>query len=230
MKRFWTAAHAVAVDGGWAVMLDGKQLRSPAGTAMVVPSRLLAEAISAEWNATECALEVDFRLLKLTHIAHVSLDRMGPEQVAALAAYGETDLLCYRADGPHALQAAQSAAWDPILDWAQLRYNTRFSVTEGVIHTPQPPETVARLAAEFRARSRWEQAALHPVITITGSLVIALALHEGALTIDAAWEAGLLDELWQAARWGEDELAAQSRSERQAAVQAGARFIELLRD
>lgn len=227
MRRFWKAAAAVAAGDGWGVALDGKAVRTPAGMALVVPTRSLAEAIAVEWDAVDA--EVKPAAMRLTGLANVAIDRAGAMLADQIAAYGETDLLCYRAEGPASLMARQRERWEPLIGWAEARYGVRFLVTTGIVHAPQPEATRARLAAEVGARSAWEQAGLHPVVTVTGSLVLGLAVLEGAISAGEAWEAGALDEIWQAEQWGEDSLAAAARADRRAAVDAGARLLALLR-
>lgn len=226
MKRFYKAA-AVAPDG--AILLDGKPVRTPSGAALALPNPLLAEAVADEWSAQE--EKIDPRAMPLTGLANAAIDRVAPAGAAfaaGLAAYGENDLICYRAEGPEALAARQAAHWDPILGWAQQRYDAVFELAQGVIHMPQPPETVARLQAAVAARGPFELAGLSPLVTVSGSLLIALALAEGAIGLEPAWTAATLDETWQAEQWGEDQDAAAALAARCRDFEAGARFLSLL--
>lgn len=227
MKRFWREACAEPAEGGgWGVALDGRPLRTPARARLAVPSEALARAIAGEWLAVEG--EVRPAAMPLTGLANAAIHRAGPELADQIAAFGESDLLCYRADGPAELVARQAAAWDPPLAWARARFDIGFVLATGVMHAPQPVATVERLRAAVAALDRFRLAGLHPVVTVSGSLVLGLALHEGAIEAEAAWQAGALDELWQAERWGEDPLAAQARAGRRASLMAGARFLALL--
>jgi len=169
--------------------------------------------------------------MPLTGLANAAIDRVAPDPAAfaaTLAAYGETDLLCYRADGPNELVARQAQCWDPLIDWAQQRYDVEFEIVHGVMHRPQPPETVARLGDAVRAYDPFQLAALQPLVTITGSLILALALAEGEIDGRAAFDAAHLDEMWQIEQWGEDELAVRAREVRSADFRAAARFLGLL--
>lgn len=225
MKRFW---QAVAVEGG-EVRLDGRPVRTPGRAPLVIPCPPLAEAIADEWRAVEG--EIDPRAMPLTGLANAAIDRIAPDPAAfgaGLARYGESDLLCYRADGPAELVARQRQAWDPLLDWARGRYDVHFEVTAGIMHRAQPPATIARLAEAVAVRTPFELAGLSPVVTVTGSLVAALALLEGAADADIVWRAARIDEDWQAEHWGEDEIAARARDAHRADFDAGARFLALL--
>lgn len=226
MKRFWTEAAAPERE----VLLDGKPVRTPKRNPLVLPTHALAEAVAAEWNAVGETL--DPRAMPLTGLANAAIDIVAPDPAAfaeGLAAYGETDLLAYRADSPAGLVARQKEVWDPLLDWARRRYDVHVELVAGVMHRPQPDATVARLGEAIAARAPFELAGLSPIVTMGGSLIVALALAEGEIDAERAWAAAQLDELWQAEQWGEDELALKARTARRAEWDAAAHFLDLLR-
>jgi chaperone required for assembly of F1-ATPase len=226
MKRFWKEV-AVGEDG--VVALDGRPVRTPGRVPLAVPAPALAQAVADEWRAV--GETVDPRAMPLTGLSNAVIDRVAPDPrafAAGLARYGESDLLCYRADAPAELVARQAAAWDPMLDWARTRYDVHFELATGVMHRAQPAATVVRLADAVAALDAWRLAALSPVVTITGSLVLAVALIEGAADADAVWTAATVDEAWQAERWGEDALASQALAARRAEFDAAVRFLSLL--
>jgi chaperone required for assembly of F1-ATPase len=229
MRRFYKNVAFAAEPGGRGVRLDGKPVRTPARNSLILPSPALADAVGQEWDSQGDT--IDPRSMPLTGLANAAIDRVTPDRAGfakGLAAYGETDLLCYRAAEPPDLVARQQATWDPLLQWARLRYDIAFEIIVGIIHRPQPPATVARLAEAIGARTSFELAALSPLITISGSLVTSLALAEGAIGADAAFDATHLDELWQAEHWGEDWMATDARAARRADFNAAARFLSLL--
>lgn len=228
MKRFWKEARVVE-DDGFSIALDGRRVKTPARAELAVPSRALAEAIAAEW--AEAGETVDPRAMPLTGLANAAIDRVGadPEAFAAgLAKYGETDLLCYRAESPAALAEREDAAWGPLLAWARRRYDIDFEVTAGIVHAPQPPATVARLAHAVSSLDRFRLAGLAPLVTIGGSLVAGLAVLEGAISPDKTWAAVSLDEQWQLEQWGADAEAEAALANRRRDFLAAARFLELL--
>jgi len=226
MKRFYELAE---VGPGNVILLDGRPVKTPSRQDLAPPSDALAAAIADEWNGQ--VEKVDPRAMPLTGLANAAIDRIAPDPAAfaaGLAVYGESDLLCYRAEGPAPLVARQAEAWDPILAWAGTRYDVAFEVTAGIVHKAQPPATVERLAAATAARCPFALAGLSPLVTISGSLLIALALAEGAIAPGAAWAAAALDEQWQAEQWGEDEEAAAALANRRRDFEAAARFLALL--
>lgn len=226
MKRFWTEAKA---EGG-GVLLDGKPMRTPKRNALALPTPALAEAIAAEWNGV--SEELDPRTLPLTGLANAAIDIVTPDRLCfaeALAKYGESDLLAYRADSPAGLVARQAAEWDPLLDWVRARYDVHVDLVTGIMHRPQPLTTIARLRDATTALDAFRLAALSPLVTIGGSLIAGLAIVERGFDPDRAWDAVNLDELWHEEQWGTDELSAQARTVRRAEWDAAVRFLDLLR-
>lgn len=226
MKRFWKDVTITAERG---IALDGRPVRTPGRLALVLPTEALANAVAGEWRAVEG--EIDPRSMPLTGLANTAIERVAPAPAtfaASLAAWGESDMLCYRAETPEPLVERQAAAWDPLLDWARTRYDVHFVVTTGIMHQPQPPATLARLGEAVAARSPFELAPLAPIVTITGTLVGALALIEGAVDSATLWTAAHIDEDWQAELWGRDPLALAAYEERQRDFDAAVRFLGLL--
>lgn len=231
MKRFYREVETVPVDGGCGVTLDGRPLRTPARAAFVLPNRALAEAIAAEWR--EQGEEVRPTAMPLMRLATTSIDRVAAHRegvIDEIAGYAETDLVCYRAEQPAALVARQQAAWQPLLDWATLRYDAPLIVTTGVVPQPQPRASVAALRAAIAGLDVMPLAALHAATTACGSLIIALALMEGRVDAAEAWEVSQLDETFQIETWGEDAEAAARRAALRQDIEATARFMALLRE
>lgn len=229
MKRFYTLATTLPVDGGASVALDGRIIRTPAKAAMVLPTLAFAEAVAAEWAAQGDVIKP--ATMPMTGFAYAAIDRVAPDVAsfaASLAAFAETDLLCYRADGPALLAARQAAVWNPLLAWARTRYDVGFSITSSIIHAAQPKETLTRIRTTYTALDEFRLAALHPVVTICGSAIIGLAVAEYHLNAATAFDAGQLDELWQAEQWGADPLAAASLAGRRTALDSAVRLLGLL--
>jgi chaperone required for assembly of F1-ATPase len=229
MKRFYGRAAASPEDDGVAVLLDGRPVRTPGRNLLRVPTEELAEAIADEWNAQ--GETVDPGSMPLTGLANAAIDRVAPDPAGfarTLAEYGESDLLCYRAEGPEALVVRQQASWDPLIAWAKSRLGVDFEIATGVMHRTQPEATVAQLGRAVAARGLFQLAGLAPLVTISGSLIVALALAEGAIGLETAWNAALLDEAWQAEQWGADPLAAASLENRRREFEAAYRFLTLL--
>lgn len=225
MKRFWTKVDV----GNRQVLLDGKPVRTPARAALTLPSEALADAVADEWRAV--GEELDPRAMPLTGLANAAIDRVAADPAsfaAGLAKYAESDLLCYRAEEPDDLVERQMREWDPLLAWARTRYDVAFAVTSGIVHVPQPPATVARLGQAVASLDPFTLAGLQPLVTIGGSLIVALAVLDGATSGDEGFAATHLDELWQAEQWGEDPWGLDAREARRRDWDAGVRLLALL--
>ena len=229
MKRFWTTAQAINVEGGFGVALDGRRVKTPGRADVQVPTRALAEAIAAEWN--ESGQTVDPRVMPLTGLANAAIDRVAPDRqefADGVARYADSDLTCYRAEGPQPLVRRQSESWDELLAWARRRYDVDFTCVSGVMHVPQPAETVRQLRHAVAMLDPFRLAGLSPLVTIGGSLIAGLAVLEEMMPAEAAWEAVSLDERWQLEQWGDDPEARAALDARRRDFLAAARFLELL--
>ncbi|MEI9928382.1 MAG: ATP12 family protein [Sphingomonas sp.] len=200
MRRFWKDVTVAREDSGFALRLDARPVRTPGRIALLLPAPALAEAVAREWR--DAPDTVDPRAMPLTGLANAAIDRIAPDRAAfaaGLAAYGESDLLCYRAEGPAPRSSrARRRTGTPLLDWARGRYDVHFEVQAGVMHRPQPPATVARLGEAVAALDAFRLAGLSPLVTVSGSLIVALALIEGAADRETGWRAARVDEEWQA--------------------------------
>jgi chaperone required for assembly of F1-ATPase len=211
MRRFWTEARAVESTSGFHILLDQRPLRLPEGTPLVITSAALAEAIAEEWQkAGQDGAEFSFAQLPFTRLAGTAQLRIAPDPaptIAALAKYGESDLLCYRAEAPAALVERQAAQWQPWLDWAAIHLDAQLRVTTGVVPIVQPQQSVAALRFALTQYSAEMLAALGVAVPALGSLVLGLAMAAGALDAAQATALSQLDELFQAEFWGEDAEA-----------------------
>ncbi len=226
-KRFWTHTTAQPCEGGFTVLLDARTVKTPGKTLLVMPTMAMAEAVAAEWQAQ--GDRIDPRTMPCTRAANSAIDKVTPqfaEVVALLAAYGGSDLLCYRAAEP-ALRNRQDMAWDPLLDWAAVSLHAPLVVTTGVIPVDQPQSSLERLDARLTAMTPFQIVAAHDLIAISGSLVLALALMDKFIAPNAAWTTTRIDEKWQAEQWGVDEQAALAEAHRCTAFHQAERFFRL---
>jgi chaperone required for assembly of F1-ATPase len=216
MKRFWDHASTDLEDGAYRILLDGKPMRLPGGGVLRIDGTALAQAIAAEWQAAGGAKggSMSFADVPLTRLAGTAQERIAADPaptVTALAAYAETDLLCYRASEPEVLVKRQARLWQPWLDWAAETYGARLVVSDGVMPVAQNPQALARLKAVVASQPVSVLAALGIVVPALGSLVLGLAMAAFRLEAAAAHELACLDERFQAELWGEDAQAASRR-------------------
>ncbi len=229
--RFYRAVAVVPAGDEYGVALDGRPVRTPAGTILAVPTEALALALADEWEAQEGDIRPD--TMPLTRLAGTAADRIGPARedvVAQARAYAATDLLCYRVASPADLAARQEGEWQPLLDWAAEVYGARLAVTTGITPVAQPQAAVDALAAAVAALDDLELAAVATAVAACGSLVVALALAAGRIDADRAFAVSQLDETHQMERWGEDAEAMERRHNLRADIDAVARFLALARE
>jgi chaperone required for assembly of F1-ATPase len=229
-RRFYKSATATPVEGGWGILLDGKTLRSPAKRPFILPTEALAAAIAEEWQAQ--GEKVDPRSMPLMQFAATAIDRLADDRnalIEEIAGYGRSDLVCYRAEEPPALVRRQEELWQPLIAWAAERYDIALNVTAGIVAVEQPAHTLATFRRVLDACDLFALTALAGATGSAGSLAIALALAEGRLSAEEAADAALLDELFQAERWGSDPEAERRRAGIRADLEAAKRFHTLSR-
>jgi chaperone required for assembly of F1-ATPase len=228
-RRFYTAAGVQETPGGFEVALDDRPIRTPARHPLEFPTRALAEAAAAEWNAQGEYIEpVQMPLMRLANTIIDGVATATEAVAAEVAKYLGSDLLFYRATGPERLVARQHELWDPVLAWACDALGARFLSGTGVIPLMQPEQALAAARAAI-PHEPWPLGAVHAVTTLTGSALLALALARGAISREAAWTAANVDEDWNIEQWGADALALERRALRAAEMEAAARVLKGVR-
>jgi chaperone required for assembly of F1-ATPase len=229
-RRFYKTATSTPVEGGWGILLDGKALRSPAKRPFVLPTKALAKAIAEEWQAQ--GEKVEPGTMPLMQFAATAIDRLADDRAALvdeIAGYARSDLICYRAEEPPSLVRRQEEMWQPLVAWAAERYDVALNVTTGIVAVEQPAHALATFRRVLEACDLFALTALAGATGSAGSLVIALALAEGRLSPDEAADAALLDELFQAEKWGSDPEAERRRAAIRTDLHAAKRFHTLSR-
>ena len=224
-KRFWTVVEVCAVEGGYTITLDGRAIRTPAKATLVVPTRALADLLAEEWRAQGETLSPEH--MPATRAANAAIDKVRGQKDAVtelLADYGDSDMVCYRAESPDELVVREAQAWDPLLDWVAHRYGLRPIACCGVVHVSQPKSLLDKLRADVARLSSFELTAFHDLVAMSGSLIIALAVLDRYASPEELWQVSLIDEDWQIAQWGEDEEARALTAGRRAAFLNAARF------
>lgn len=229
MKRFYKQVTIGESGSAFQVLLDGRSLKAPSGAPLNLPTRALAEAVAQEWNAA--SEEIDLHSMLLTRLAFAAVDGVAKNRAHVeeqVIGFARSDLLSYRAEYPEELIVRQAATWDPYLDWAAERYGARLVTASGIIHTPQPDAAIAAFERAVRSRGDFALAALHAATTLTGSLVLGLALIDAHQNADAIFAAATVDETFQAEKWGTDAEAQARRNTHAAELAAAERFVRLL--
>jgi chaperone required for assembly of F1-ATPase len=204
-------------------------LRTPAKAWFVTPTRALAEASAAEWNAQGDSIAPE--TMPLTRLINVALDRTPharAEMAAQVARFGETDLLCHRAEKPGSLFDRQAQLWDPLLAWADTHLEASLIAAPGIFAHGQPKGALAALAARAAALDDFRLTGLAHAAGLAGSAIIAFALAEGRVDAANAFEAAALDYVFQLETWGEDKEARERLDNQLAEYLALERFFRAL--
>jgi chaperone required for assembly of F1-ATPase len=228
-RRFYKEATVGPHEAGFAVMLDGRVAKTPAGEPLAVASERIADALAAEWGAQ--GERLDPAAMPLTRIVNSALDGVAREMDAVRAdivRHAGGDLVCYRAAGPEGLVARQEAAWAPLLAFVRDAYGARFVLAEGVMHVGQNPEAIAAIERALQGYDALSLAAIHTMTALTGSAVIAIAVAARRISAEEAWTAAHVDEDWQMSQWGEDEQALLRRAARRREFDAAASILGIV--
>lgn len=228
-KRFYEKVEVIADENGFNIRLDGRAVKTPARHILCVPNEGLARLIEQEFNLQDDV--IDPIKMPITRLANTVIDGIahdGEPIIEDLLRFCLSDLLFYRADFPRELVERQEKLWDPVLDWAEARLDTRFTLGEGVMYIPQPKNATLAIRNYLRDFSDkpFALAALHMLATLSGSALIAFAVNDGHLNVKTAWKIAHLDEDWTNEQWGNDEEAMQRRASREIEFYAAAAVLK----
>ncbi len=227
-KRFY---KSVSVTDKLEIALDGRIVKTPLKVPLVLPSRALADAVAAEWNAqTEF---IHLGSMPLTKLANTAIDRATTERAnitAEILEFAGSDMVCYRADKPESLVALQVMHWDPVVIWAHDTFNAKITTVDSINHVAQSFEALGAIRSHVDGLCGFTFAAVHNLTTLSGSALIALMLAAGGILSDDAWKAANVDEDWQVATWGKDDEAEVRRAGRLREFSACVNFINLAKN
>ena len=229
-RRNWIRARVSSRDSLWGIALDGNPLMSPARNLVELPALAAAELVAREWDEPGGAVHPES--MPFTRLAFSAIDKVEPsrEQVAAeIAGYGETDLICYRAESPPELIAKQESAWQPLLAWCEDEFGATLHATRGVAFIAQPESSLSKLNQAVANLNAFELASFFEFVSATGSLVLGLAVERGFLLPSEAWRASRLDEDWQLEKWGNDSEALKAAESRKKDMMVAFKFLEAIR-
>ena len=225
-KRFYKSV--LLAGDGLSIQLDGHNLRSPAGSLLRLPTMALASAIADEWRAQDD--DIDPATMPLFSLAVTVIDRVTPQRemvMAELAAYGGTDLLCYR-DAQIDLARRQHDQWQPWLDRLAAEHDIHLKIFTGIM--PIGQSDAVKFGPLIAAHDDWQLGILHRATSLSGSLVLGLGFVSMMIDSDAMFDLAFLEELWQNETWGTDSETADRQGFLRAELEDAARFLALLAD
>lgn len=214
---------------GWAVMLDGKPARTPQRRDMIVPLQTLAETVAAEFNAQPA--KPDPKHMPCTQFICIALDIVAAQRIAIIAellGYGETDLLCHRAEAGSSLRAEQDKLFTPLLLWVKERFGIALQVAEGIMPAKQPEKSMHALEQQLQPYDDFTLAGLSVLVKATGSLFLGLAALEGKINAKQAIELSQLEERYSLTHWGGDVALENKLTELSREIAQSVQFIGVL--
>ncbi|MEN3602387.1 ATP12 family chaperone protein [Brucella abortus] len=228
-KRFYEKAEVAESEGGFAVHLDGRPVKTPARNLLLLPTRAAAQIVADEFAAQEKL--IDLGTMPATRLVNTAIDGIAQDPQAVfedILRFAGTDMLCYRADSPQELVSRQTENWDPLIDWME-SLGARFALAEGVMHVEQPREAIAAFSVHMAGfKDPLALAALHTMTTLMGSAIIALAVAKGEISAEKGWAIAHIDEDWTIEHWGSDAEAIERRKNREIEMMVAARLLEAI--
>jgi len=228
-KRFWKSVDIVKNSDGFGISLDGRPVKTPLKTPLLVPTPALAGKVVQEWEAVQET--IDPRKMPFTRSVNAALDKVSNQhgEVADLIAdYADSDLLCYRADAPVELVARQATAWDPMLDWMRAEHGVEFTPYVGIMHQPQPEKTITYVRNWAHKLDNFQLTAFHDLVSLSGSFILGMATALNGYAPAKIWEISRIDEDWQAEQWGKDDDAESVSLLKQRSFFHAAEFFKLI--
>jgi chaperone required for assembly of F1-ATPase len=228
MKKYYESVSCRKIDEGFAVFLDAAPARTALGLPVAAPTQALGEAIAQEWQAQGDVIRKE--TMPLTQLASMAVDLSGHRgaMMADILAYGDTDLICYRAGDAPGLNEQQALKLDPVIGWVEERFGIALKITDGVMPVKQPPENRMKLMAAISDFDDWQLAALAAAVKALGSLVLALAFMEGHVNGETAFALSHLEEEYETNDWGKDEEKEKRLRHLKGEIEAVERFKLLL--
>jgi chaperone required for assembly of F1-ATPase len=230
LKRFYKKVSVIEGEQGFGILLDGKSVKTPAKNSLEVPAKTLAGLMKKEWENQGDT--VDPASMPLNRLANTAIDRTALKKdhvVMEAMGFARFDQLCYRADAPDALIAAEAKAWDPYLEWLVNAWGIKLEATTGIGTKEQDSKALKDLKDIVEGHDPFALTALHNATTLTGSVVLALALEKGFRKASEIWRDAHVDEDYQIKRWGQDPEAAKVREEKKKMWLAIDQFFGALR-
>ncbi|XP_067317607.1 ATP synthase mitochondrial F1 complex assembly factor 2 [Anolis sagrei] len=208
-KRFYQDVTISQGEGGFEISLDHRKLKTPQAKLFTVPSETLALAVATEWDSQRDTIKP--YTMHLTTLCNTALDnpsqRTKDQIIGAALKFLETDTICYRVEEPPALVELQKNEWDPVIEWAEKRYNVTIGSSTSIMGPSIPQSTKDVFISHLASYNTWALQGIEYMITQLKSLILSMGLLDKHLTVEHAVLLSRLEEEYQIQRWGNVEWA-----------------------
>ncbi len=214
---------------GFALLTNGKLLKTPLGNNIILPNQKLADAVAAEWAGQGSVLKKE--QMPLTQIACIAMDmarKKRAELVEDILSYTDTDLVCYRTGETPELLAIQNEQLNPIIAWAKERFSIELTVTSGIMPVAQHPENKQRISDQLAIYNEWQLAVFASAAKTLSSVILSLAFVEKFINAEKAFNLSHLEETFETEKWGEDAEKETRLNKLKQEIIVAEKFIELL--
>eukprot|EP00898_Chlorokybus_atmophyticus_P008007 jgi/Chlat1/8207/Chrsp76S07642 len=203
IQRIYKHVDIQPLGDGFTVTLDGRALQTPRKRPLCVPTRALALAVAAEWE-WQSATHVRPFTMPLMKLATTAIDQVAPDVenvISQVVEYADDDAICCRAEsGP--LAERQKELWDPLVQWSREDLGVELAVSDSIFGVRQPKAALDSIAQMLRPMTSWEISAIESLAGAARSVVIALAVVKGRLSMDEALQVIRCEEDYQTKEWG----------------------------
>ena len=170
MKKFWKNVQVQKkIKNSFEIILDKKILKTPMQNDLIFSNYKIAKETALEWDINEKEINTDnmvFYGLISTAIDKINNDKVS--YIENVLGFINTDLICYRADGPNELVDLQNSSWNPIISFIKKYINVELKFFKGVMPSKQSLETFIRLKTLINSFSDLEISALYRITNLTG--------------------------------------------------------------
>ena len=231
MKKFWKIVQVKKkLKNSFEILLDKRILKTPMQKDLIFSNYKIAKETALEWDIDE--KEINTENMVFYGLISTAIDKISNDKVSYIEnvlGFINTDLICYRADGPNELVDLQNNSWNPIISFIKKYIDVELKFFIGVMPSKQSLDIFNRLKTLINSFSDIEISALHRMTNLTGSIFISICILKGDVLKNEAFELSFLDELYQAKNWGIEEESLDKRDKIAKELNRIISFVELIR-
>ena len=207
MKRFYKTVSIGKNKQDYIILLDGKQIKTPAGNILFLNNKKTADLIVNEWDDIDKNENINPQDMNYTNLAFTAIDKIIPnrnEIVENICSYAMNDLICYRNNEIKILQQMQSNSWDTELEWARKELNMPLVITDSIMPINQDVQVYKSSNKICDKCCEYQLTVFADLVENLGSFVLSWGILSNRLDFNSAWEKSHIDESYQNQIWSVD--------------------------